>query len=750
VRSRSLFTFALSLLAASAAYAGPITGRVVDPDGRAVPGASVLLVGGAGVRDSVVSNARGEFTLRAPDAGRFEVRIAVDGFRAASLPVDGSAAARDVGALTLEISAVSESLVVSAAQVDIPLSRAQSSVTVITAAELESRQLHTVADALRTVPGLTVAANGGQGAVTSVFPRGGESNFTLVYIDGVEANVFGGGFDFAHLATANVERIEVVRGPQSALYGANAIGGIVNVITRRGGPIAAGGTVEGGSFGTSNLSASASGTRGPWDWGGSAEHLATDGQNGERTDTGAIVANDDYDRTSAAIAGGWQADDGRSLRGTFRYATDERGFPGPFGSNPAGAFEGIDQISRGTDDRWLLSAAGTLPTGQRVRSAAQFTYGRTDGDFVSQFGPSSSSSRRVTGRWQSDIAVTGMLDLSAGLEFLRERADSSFITGASGGELPVKRWIAGYFAEGRWRHVDRLFVTAGVRIDDIHRDALEADPNAFAPRPEFPSDSVVSTNPRVSAAWFVRPDAGSFTKIRGAAGTGIRPPDGFEIAFTDNPSLKPERSKSAEAGLDQAFGAGHGLLEATVFFNTYDDLIVAVGSFQGSSHFRTDNIANARARGVELAGTARGALPGWAASSAELRVGYTFLDTDVLAVDGAGSVALPFHVGDPLLRRPRHQLFGEFTVSAGRLTAFVQGNGRGRALDVEPSLGTFGGLFFSDGYQVWSAGGAWQVVPSVSLFARVNNLFDRSYEEALGFPALGRGAMVGLRIAAGR
>jgi outer membrane receptor protein involved in Fe transport len=339
--------------------------------------------------------------------------------------------------------------------------------------------------------------------------------------------------------------------------------------------------------------------------------------------------------------------------------------------------------------------------------------------------------------------------MSAGLEFLREQADSTFITGETFQEIPVERRVAGYFVEGRWHTQQRLFVNAGVRVDDIHRDGLEADPNTFAPRPAFPADSVVSTNPRISAAWFVSQRPDGFTKIRGAAGTGIRPPDGFEIAFTDNPSLKPERSKSGEAGIDQAFASGRGLIEATAFVNNYDDLIVAVGSFQAASRYRTDNIANARARGLELAGTTRTALP-MPGANLQVRVAYTFLDTEVLAVDRSGSAPPPFTVGDPLIRRPRHQVSVDVGVNSGRLSAYLQGGGRGRVLDVEPTFGTFGGLFFADGYQVWNLGGSWRVHRQLNVFARVNNLFDRGYEESLGFPALGRGAMVGIRVAAGR
>jgi outer membrane receptor protein involved in Fe transport len=294
-------------------------------------------------------------------------------------------------------------------------------------------------------------------------------------------------------------------------------------------------------------------------------------------------------------------------------------------------------------------------------------------------------------------------------------------------------------------------VTAGIRLDDIQRDALEADPLGFQPRPTLPDDAVLAANPKIAAAWFARAAAGSFTKLRASAGSGIRPPNGFEIASTDNPSLKPERSRSAEFGLDQAFAGGRGLIEATAFFNDYDDLIVAVGSFRESSRYRTDNISNARSRGVEVAATARGRLPAARAIDVQLRVSYTRLDTKILAVDRAGTAPPPFEVGQALLRRPRHQFSTELLVSAGRGSAFLQGGGRSRALDVEPTLGTFHpGFFDSPGHQVWTAGAAVRVHRSLEIFGRIDNLFDRVYEEALGFPAPGRAAFAGLRVAAGR
>jgi outer membrane cobalamin receptor len=739
----------LVVLSGGAADAGPLAGRVVDPDGRPVPGATVLLTGSASPR-TAVTDALGEFTLVSPDSGRFELRVAAPGFRVEPIAIEASADRRDLGVVKLQISAVAESIVVSAAQVEIPLTQAASSVTVVTGDELAARQIHTVADALKSVPGMTVVRYGGHGSLTSVFPRGGESDYTLVLIDGVPVNTFGGEFDFAQLSTENVERIEIVRGPQSALFGSNAIGSVVRLVTRRGGSPAASAVAEGGSYGTWRSAASTSGRLGAWDWGGALEWLDSDGRNGRTTASGLRIENDDYARTTGSFAAGWRGSDGAHVRGTFRASRDERGFPGPFGSNPAGVFSGIDTVSRGTNDRLLASVAAVVPLSDRVRMHAQLAHDRLDSGFTSAFGVSHLDSRRLGARWQTDLALSESVDLSGGVEYLRERGGSTFITGTSG-EIPVRRQVAGYFGEARWRHRQRLFVTGGLRVDDIRRDTLEPDPAGFPPRPDLAEDTVLSANPKVSVAWFARSDAASFTKLRASAGTGIRPPNGFEIAFTDNPSLKPERSRSAEVGVDQAMAGGLGLIEATAFVNSYDDLIIAVGSFGETSRYRTDNISNARSRGVELAGTARGRLNAAVPIDLRLRATYTWLDTDILAVDRATGAPPPFEVGQPLLRRPRHQFSMDLVASAGRASAFLQGGGRSRVLDVEPTLGTFHPEFFdAPGYSVWTIGGAFRLHRTLELFARVENLFDRRYEEAFGYPSPSRGAFAGLRIATSR
>ncbi len=133
-----------------------------------------------------------------------------------------------------------------------------------------------------------------------------------------------------------------------------------------------------------------------------------------------------------------------------------------------------------------------------------------------------------------------------------------------------------------------------------------------------------------------------------------------------------------------------------------------------------------------------------------MRVGYTRLATEILAVDQSGSAPPPFVVGDRLLRRPDNVFSADVLVSAGPLSAFLRGGGRSSTQDVDPSFGTFGGMFEAPGYNVWDIGASWAFWNRLQLFGRVLNLFDESYEEALGYPALGRSGMVGLRVATSR
>ncbi len=710
-----------------------------------MPHATVLLDGPLGVR-TVHTDAAGEFTVPAVPAVSYRVLVDAPGLTADATSVRMPADAGRTFEITLRVAPVSEAVVVSASQVPRPLSEAPATSTVITAADVRLRQIESVADALRTVPGFTVARSGGRGALTSVFPRGGESDYTLVLVDGMRANAFGGGFDFSLLPFGDVAQVEVVRGPQSAVYGSDAIGGIVQVTTTHDGPGDGSASLEGGGQHTWHATAGGHASRGAWTFGGGAERTTSDGFTGIAPATGETVTNDDWRSATAAGSVGWTHDPATNVRGTFRWLDADRGNPGPYGSDPIGAFPGVNRVARGQDTDRTGGMSTRLPWGHvlqgRVEQRLQLTVGHLDNRYHDTFGDSRFTTRRVTARAQTDIAATPSTGVSFGVEALGERARSTYIVGGSGEQVPVERRVAGLFGEVRQDLGPRASLTAGLRVESIRRDALAADPNPYGPRPAFPADSVTSVNPRIAATVAVWRDGQGLvrTKVHGSAGTGIRPPDAFEIAFTDNPSLAPERSRSVDLGVTQAV-TGRVEADVTFFDNRYDDLIVAVGSMSDVSRFRTDNISNARARGVELSATWRGPR-GFTA-----RGEYTFLDTTVLAVDGTTAAPPPFSVGDPLLRRPRHQGSLGLTWATTRVSAFAEARSRGSVLDTEPNYGTFGGLFQAPGYSVVDLGASWRLWGRSEVFARVMNLLDRPYEEVYGYPAIGRTGMVGVRVA---
>ncbi|HEX6162651.1 MAG TPA: TonB-dependent receptor [Vicinamibacterales bacterium] len=736
-------SFAVSLSALSAEGAS-LSGRVTDPDGRPVANAEVIVSGNMPSPLRVRSNTDGRFELPGLADGRYSVIASAPGLVStpAVFDIAGADASLDIA---LAISAIAETLVVSAAQIDQPLSRVPDSVTVIPGAEIEAKQQFTLASALRSVPGLTLQQNGGPGTVTSLFTRGGESDFTLVLVDGVRVNSFGGGLDLSQVPLQNVDRIEVLRGPQSALYGSDAIGGVIHVITRSGGAPAAHAEIEAGSRDMRRAAAATSGELNGVRWQVGANYFEDAGFSG-RAANGPIVSNDDAQETQAAASIGWRhGGRGTDVHASMQYVDTERGSPGPFGSDPANRYAGVDRVARGTTNRVggaLRLLQPWFGASSRVRQRVEFDVADYDLAFRSQFGLSEGNTHRAHARVQTDVSANAAFGFSGGMEWLGERGGSTFIvSGPSSLATPIERGVLGVFAEARWQAAGRATVTAGVRGERITRDALPGDPLAFQPRPEFANATVNSFNPKLAASFAIA----ATTRLHGAFGTGIRPPDAFEIAFTDNSGLKPERSKSGELGISHTIAGGAVQVDGTAFVNAYSDLIISVGrTFAGVSRYRTDNISNARARGAELSAAWRHG------SGIAVRANYTFLDTEILAAKGSASAQTPYSVGDALIRRPRHSSAIDASFTRDRVGAFVQLQVRGETLDIEPAFGATGGLYVNSGHAVFNAGASWRPVKAIEVFARALNLLDRAYEEVLGYPAPGRTAYVGARFAVGR
>lgn len=732
----------LLTLLSTPAVAARLVGSVTSSPAVPIVNATVVLDGPTGPVATTHTSATGAFVLEAPE-GEYTLRVVAEGFDAPARRVtlrDEAEASADV---TMGLAAVSEQVVVSAGFVPLTRSASGASLTVLDQAELHTRQLESSQDALRSVPGFTVSRSGGRGAVTSIFPRGGESDFTLIMVDGIRLNDMGGSYDAAHLPLFDVERVEVVRGPQSAIYGSDAVGGVVQLVSRRGGPLRATGLVEGGTFGTWRANGAANGTSGRLRWGG-AEQLTTDGYTGIAPGTGETVSNDDYSRTDGMGSLGYLTDRWQ-LTGLIRGGRNERGVPGPFGSDPNDTYTGVDTVSRNDNETLAAGASAAWRFAPAFQARGSFTYANRDSTFLSIYtpdAPTASSNRMWAARGQVDGAWLG-LSWTAGTEWTGERAASSFITGLQDQEIPVERTQLGLFGEGRFE-LGRLSIQGGARFEQVVRGALEGNNSVFSPRPAFAEDTVSVINPRVAVSWRALGGDDWWARLHGGFGTGMRAPGAFEIAFTDNPGLKPEKTRSLEGGVETGWLDGRLVADVLYFRNDYDDLIVTVSRVAGTTSYRSDNVSNALSEGVEASVSFR------PVAALTLRGGLIGQHTEILANDGRPGAPTPFEVGDPLLRRPELAGFVDALVTAGRVSGFVRVDNRGEVNDIDPSFGANAGIFVNPGYTTADAGVSVRLLDQVEVFGRALNLFDKQYEEIYGFPSLGRSVMVGVRLATSR
>ena len=720
-------------------------GRIVDSVGQPVSGAAVLILRGGQVQSTIVSG-DGTFGPVSLPPGDYQVQVTAPGFQTFQQTVTIGEQGQDIELkVTLLLQVAGEVVVVTGAQVDELLARMPDRVTVIDRQDIRVLQLDTVGDALRAVPGLGVLTSGtGPGGLTNLFPRGGPSDYALILIDGIAQNRFGGGFDAAHLDTAGIERIEVVRGPQSALYGSGATNAIVQVVTRHGGPSRVDASAEGGSFGTWRVAGSGAGTRGRWIWGTAADRLVTsnaDGQWVERWQ--ARVTNDDYSRLNASGSVGWSDQPGHMVRADVRLGQHERGEPGPFGSNPLGLYRGLDDSSRDFARSSMVGLTANWSDTGEYRHHFQLNQTtdlseRRDGDALR----ARERTRRISAAYQLDLDRS-ILDWSAGTSWRYERADSTDLTATGATPAPVARFFSEWFLEGRRRLGDRIALTGGVQIEIIERGPLPADADPAVARPPANRTFTWPIMPKFSASWFVGPfSSRGWTKLRLDAGLSAKAPTALEIAITDNPTLQPERSGSVDAGIEHAMYAGRLLFEADGFRTRYTDMIFAIATVPvgGVPTYHVDNIAQVRASGAEVSTIWIGG------HGLRARVAFTWLDTDVLALTRPAAIP-PYAVGDPLVRRPPRQAYAELTWSSARASAFVTTGGRSRMTDVDPNSGS--AIFDNPGYVTLAVGGSLSIGRQFELFAHARNLLNRSYEEVLGYPMLGRSIQVGIRVVRG-
>jgi outer membrane receptor protein involved in Fe transport len=698
-------TFASGLLAffafSACLSAAQLKGKVTDPSGAPVAGAQVSIVSRTGVAAQTVSSENGAFQIDAPDGLDAKLVVTAPGFAAKTLPI--AAGALNVA---LDIAPVSESVQVVGSALDAPLSEQGSSVSVITAGEIRERNEPFASDLLRYLPGMTFNQNGSAGAISSLFLRGGNANSTLVQIDGFPVNAFGGVFDFAHLPSQAIEQVSVARGAQSSVYGSYANSGVIDFETRRatGAPalelLAEGGTYRERRFGVTG-SATIAG------FGVSAS--------ASRYDDNGPVLNSDY------------RDEGLTLNVSRRFRrqslflhgdflSNSVGEPGPWGSNPKGTFFGIDTISRSknnTGDYGIRYEADLSP---RVREEVSASFFLANNGYRSPYGFSFNKDIREQGEARTIVSVSRHYTLAIGVAAGQEEVRNTFISDAQFSVVPIPRDNVAGYVENRFVFGGRLFVNAGVRGEWLRTAAIAAD--GFS-RPAFPENTVGAANPKVSAAYV----AAAGTRVHSSFGVGLRPPSGFELAFTNNPALRPERTRSVDFGVEQRLGAVQ--VDATYFYNRFYDLIVPLGgTLKSLSRYSSANLSSSRAQGLELSGRARPAR--WVL----LTGSYTLLKTRLLEAAPA-----PFTIGQPLTRRPENTGSAVATFTRGRVSGDIAGYFRGQALYEEPSYGASNGLFWNPGFANVGVNLNVALGHGVTAYGHLRNALNRQYEEVFGFPS---------------
>lgn len=700
MRTNASGLLACFFLISACLSAAQIWGKVTDPSGAPIAGAEVSVSGRTGVAAQAITSQTGAFQVDAPDLPDLQVTVTARGF-AAKTVAPGAAAS-----VQLEIAPRNDAVQVVGSAIDVPVSEQGGSVSVITPAEIRERNEPFAFDLLRYIPGVTFNQAGAPGQVSSLFLRGGNSNFALVQIDGIPVNSFGGAFDFAHIPAESIQQVEVARGAQSAIYGSYANSGVIDFETRQAGSTPSLEVLaEGGTYRERRFGASASGTLAGFGLALTASRYDDDGP----------VVNSDY-RNEALTLNVSRRFGRQSLFLHGDFDSNEAGEPGPWGSDPMHTYTGIDTVSRAKNNFGDYGARYTLDLSDRVREEVFGSFFLYNNGYQSPYGFSFNKDLRGVGESRTIVSVSPHYTLAFGVVGGREEVRNTFITDASFVDFPIPRTNFAVYAENRFVIGTKLFLNAGIRGEWLFTGAIP--PDGYT-RPAFPSNTVARANPKLSAAYVLS----AATRLHASFGMGLRPPSGFELAFTTNPALKPERAQSYDAGIEQRVGPV--ALDATYFYNRYYDMIITLGgSLSSLSHFTSDNLANSRAQGAEFSARVRPAR--WM----YLTGAYTLLKTEILATPPR-----PFVTGQPLTRRPENSGSAAATFTRGRVTADVTGYFRGEALYEEPSYGASNGLFWDPGFANVGVNLNIALGHGVTAYGHLRNALNRQYEEVFGFPS---------------
>ena len=618
-------------------------------------------------------------------------------------------------------------IVIYANQAATDASKVGSAVTVMTGEDLRNKGFTTIADALRTVPGVAVNQNGGRGTLTQVRIRGAESNQLLVLIDGVPVNsIDQGDFNFADFAIEDIERIEVIRGPQSGLYGANAHSGVISVVTKTGRGLAkpeVNVRVEGGSMNTIAAGASARGSNGPFYGAVTVDHNNTSGYNLSRFGS----ERDGSHATTLTSKVGADLFPGFNIEGAVRYTErhtqfDAQPFFGPFEGLAAdnefdfNHFRGINGRAAAT---WSLFDGAFV---QRL-GASRYDEKRHDDDVVFGFfnsdGYRDNFDYKATLKQHTQLLGGETHTLSFLADYQKEflTINSASLSGPFGDPAAAAFWAKGaertrtglageYALDLPWN----MTLTSALRHDDN---------SGFA--------DVTTWRETISQRF---PSTG--TRLHASIGTGVTNPTfteqfGFFVgSFIGNPDLRPERSLGWDAGVEQGFWDRRLIVDVTYFASEFEDKIVTVSAGGGFLSTVVNEEGTSPRHGVEV--TAKATPTDW------LKLAGTYTYTIAKLADGT-----------PEIRRPRHAGAGSATINMPdqrtRLTVNVVYNGSMPdtwfRFPLTPvtldAYTTVGGILSYD------------LTPTTTAYIRAENIFDSHYEEVFSYRAQGFAAYAGLR-----
>lgn len=604
------------------------------------------------------------------------------------------------------------SVVVTATRLPTPAADVASSITVITADEIARKQTPTLPDILAEVPGLNVVQTGGPGGLANVYIRGSNANQIKVLIDGIDVSdpsSSDGSFDFAHVLTSDIERIEVLRGPQSGLYGGDAIGGVINIITKSGsGPLKLTGSVEGGSFDTLNQTVGASGSEGRLSYVFNFAHFdtgVTPVTPPNLVPLGIPYNDDSYENVTGTTKLGLKVIDNFDLGFVARYVDytlqTQATVPEPLPD----AATSRQLFTRATAH--LVSFDGILDQAFGVGYTDYHSI-YLDPNFTSAEAvppnPYYFSGDRLKFDWQGNIRIAIGQIVTLGAEHELDRTAAN--TAAPPALAAQYANDAGY-AQLQSSFGEHLFNTVSVRYDDNSQFGGKATYR------EAPAYLITATG----------------TKLKGSVGTGYNPPSLVELYenfpgfdFFANPNLRPETSFGYDLGFEQALLAKRMAFGATYFHNDIKNLIDINST--GTSYA---NIGEATTYGVESFVSYKP----WDPLTLRADYTYTMATDDVLQTE--------------LLRRPKNKASLDIGWQAAPDLSFSA-----TVLYVGPWVdvyrdGTPGAS--GAGYTLVNVAESYDLGQGVTTFARINNLLDRHYQDPVGFDRPGFGIFAGVRVA---